>query len=62
MVIYRPQRATPQGSVVGFAIESRPRRYGVDGLCSYLIDNEEKIHWTRDDRVPTVADPILKSE
>jgi hypothetical protein len=55
---YKPELGV-DGSVEHFAIEARPRTYGISAVNSYLIRDTGVIHRTLSDRAATTADPVI---
>jgi hypothetical protein len=41
-------------------MEARPAQFGVDGVRSYWTDELGRVHWTRENRAATAADPVIE--
>jgi hypothetical protein len=57
---YRPRRALTETTAAGYVMEARPVQFGVDGVRSYWMDELRRIHWTRENRAATAADPVIE--
>jgi len=49
-----------KGRVKSYQVTERPQRFGENGTISFYSDESGVIHFTKEDRVPTVEDPELK--
>jgi len=59
-IVYRPHRALTESTAAGYVMELRPAHFGVDGVRSYWTDDLGRIHWTRENRAATAADPVIE--
>jgi hypothetical protein len=59
-LVYRPRRALTETTAAGYIMEARPVQFGVDGVRSYWTDELGRIHWTRENRAATDADPVIE--
>jgi hypothetical protein len=50
----------PEGRIEEYRVTARPLRYGEDGKTSYYSDENCVVHFTREDRAATAADPPLQ--
>lgn len=54
-----PKRSSPT-SVTGYSYGARPEKHGETGYRSFLVDETGLVHFTREDRSATAADPVLE--
>lgn len=59
-LVYRPRRALTETTAAGYVMEARPAQFGVDGVRSYWTDELGRVHWTRENRAATAADPVIE--
>lgn len=55
-----PATTDPPGRVTKYLAIARPVHYGQTGTRSFLVDESGTLHYTRENRTPTVQDPLLQ--
>jgi hypothetical protein len=60
IITYIPGLADNKGRVASYQVTERPQRFGENGTISFFSDQSGVIHFTNEDRAPTVEDPELK--